>query len=408
MKIGMIGCGKLGLMVALTIESKGHEVVGCDIDPRIGEYLQKRKIPFKEVHAEELLAITRMKMVSMDELVNGCDMIFMAVQTPHAPLYEGITRIPDTRADFDYSFLKDAVINVNNCLKEDKVVVIISTVLPGTIDREIRPLMGSHFKLVYEPLFIAMGTVYTDYLYPEFVLVGVDEQEPTRELEEFYKTINNAPVFKTDIRSAEAIKVFYNTFVTMKTVLGNIYGEIAYKLGANADDIHTALSMATDRVISSKYLKAGMGDGGGCHPRDNIALSFVAQKINLSFDIFNALMKAREAHTAWLADLILQKHMETGLRVVVLGTSFKPGTNITTGSPSVLLSNILNEKGIKHLQYDPYIDDIPLGDFQAVYFIATMHDIFLEKKFQKGSIVIDPFRYIHDQDGVDVIRIGGS
>ncbi|MBU0846733.1 nucleotide sugar dehydrogenase [Patescibacteria group bacterium] len=407
MKIGIVGCGKLGLMVALTIESKGHEVVGYDIDPRIGDYLQKRSIPFKEEHADELLANTRMKMVSLDELVNGCELIFMAVQTPHASLYEGITRIPETRADFDYSFLKDAVSHVNNRLKEDKVIVIISTVLPGTIDREIRPLMGPHFKLVYEPLFIAMGTVYTDYLYPEFVLVGVDEQEPALKLEEFYKTINNAPVFKTDIRSAEAIKVFYNAFVTMKTVLGNIYGEIAYKLGANADDIHTALSMATDRVISSKYLKAGMGDGGGCHPRDNIALSFVARKLNLSFDIFDALMKAREAHTEWLAYLIAEKHIETGLRVVVLGRSFKPETNITTGSPSMLLSNILEERGVKHLSYDPYIDNTPLDDYQAVYFIATRHNLFAEKKFPKGSIVIDPFRYIPNQDGVDVIRIGG-
>jgi UDPglucose 6-dehydrogenase len=408
MKIGMIGCGKLGLMVSLTIESKGHEVVGYDIDPRIGEYLQKRKIPFKEVNAEKLLANTRIKIVSLEELVNTCDMIFIAVQTPHAPMYEGITRIPDTRADFNYSFLKDVVRNVNNCLKEDKVVVIISTVLPGTIDREIRPLMGSHFKLVYEPLFIAMGTIYTDYLYPEFILVGVDEQEPACKLEEFYKTINNAPIFKTDIRSAEAIKVFYNTFVTMKTVLGNIYGEIAYKLGANADDIHTALSMATDRIISPKYLKAGMGDGGGCHPRDNIALSFVANKLNLSFDIFNALMKAREAHTEWLANLIIEKHIDTGLRVVVLGKSFKPETNITAGSPSMLLSNILTEKGIEHLRYDPYIDNTPLEDFQAIYFVATMHDIFVGKRFPQGSIVIDPFRYIPDQDGVDVIRIGAG
>lgn len=406
MKIGMVGCGKLGLMVALTIESKGHDVLGYDVNPKIEEYLQKRKIPFREEYASELLANTKMRMTSLQELVDMSDIIFMAVQTPHAPLYEGITRIPSIRTDFDYSYLKESVKDVNNCLKEDKVVVIISTVLPGTIDREIRPLMGPHFKLIYEPLFIAMGTVYYDYLNPEFVLVGIDEEKAARKLEEFYKTIHNAPIFKTDIRSAEAIKVFYNTFVTMKTVLGNIYGEIAYKLGANVNDIYNALSMATDRVISSKYLKAGMGDGGGCHPRDNIALSFIARKIDLSFDIFDALMKAREAHTEWLVNLIVEKHKETDLPIIILGKTFKPETDLVVGSPALLVSNILKEKNIYHDHYDPYIDKWELDKIKAIYFIATKHDIFSKIDYVPGSVIIDPFRYIRDQEGVKIIRIG--
>lgn len=413
MKIGMVGCGKLGLMVALTIESKGHNVIGYDVDPRIEKYLQQKRIPFREKYADKLLVDTRMRMVSLLELVKQSDIIFVAIQTPHAPLYEGITRVPSTRVDFDYSYLKEAVKHINNCLDsigEDKTVVIISTVLPGTIDREIRPLMGQHFKLVYEPLFIAMGTVYYDYLHPEFVLMGVDEgekgRETVRQLEEFYKTIHDKPVFKTDIRTAEAIKVFYNTFVTMKTVLGNIYGEMAHKLGANVDDIYKALSISTDRIISSKYLKSGMGDGGGCHPRDNIALSYIARKVGLSFDIFDALMKAREYHTEWLTDVIIQKHKETGLPIIILGKTFKPETDLVVGSPSMLLSNILNEKNIEYIHYDPYVDKWELDKGKAIYFIATKHDIFSEISFVPGSVVIDPFRYIRDQEGVKIIKIG--
>lgn len=403
----MVGCGKLGLMIALTIESRGYNVMGYDINPIIGEYLKKRKIPFKEEYSDTLLAKTKMKMMTnIKELVDWSDLIFVAVQTPHEPLYEGITRVPDTRTDFDYSYLKDTVKQINGCLNEDKVIVIISTVLPGTIEREVRPLIGIHFKLVYEPLFIAMGTVHSDYLNPEFVLIGVDEEEPAKKLELFYKTIHTSPVFKTDIRTAEAIKVFYNTFITMKIVLGNIYGEMAYKTGANADDIHKALSMANDRIISNKYMKAGMGDGGGCHPRDNIALSYIAHKVGLSFDIFDALMKAREAHTEWLANLIEDKRKETELPVVILGKAFKPESNLCAGSPAILLSNILKEKGINHIHYDPYIDEPICFDGASIYFIATKHESFTGIKFVCGSIIIDPFRFIPYQKDVKIIRIG--
>lgn len=412
MKIGMVGTGKLGLMVALTIESKGHDVLGYDINPDINKYLKERYILFKEEHSEELLRNTKMKMVSLQELIENSEIIFVAVQTPHDPLYEGITRIPDTRADFDYSYLKKSVKDINdilNTIKQDKIIVIISTVLPGTIDREIMPIIDQHFKLIYEPLFIAMGTVYQDYLNPELVLIGYGDKENEKyvdKLEDFYKTIHNKPIFMTDIRTAEAIKVFYNTFITTKTVLGNIYGEMAHKLGANVDDIYKALSLCTDRIISPKYLKSGMGDGGACHPRDNIALSYIASNVNLSFDIFNALMKAREYHTEWLADLIIEKQKETNLPIVILGKTFKPESNIIVGSPALLLANILKEKNIEFIHYDPYIDTIKLDSMKAIYFVGTRHDIFCDMNLTPGSLIIDPFRYIPEQTHVQIMKIG--
>lgn len=410
MTIGMVGCGKLGFIVALAIESRGHKVLGFDINPKIADYLREGKIPFKEEYSEELLKKTKMRMVGLKELVDSSDIIFLAVQTPHDPKYEGVSRLPKKRVDFDYSYLKKSVKEVNALLTKDKVVVIISTVLPGTIDREIRPLLGEHFKLVYEPLFIAMGTVYDDYLNPEFVLVGVDEEAPAKKLEEFLKTLHKKPIFKTNIKTAEAIKVLYNTFITTKIVLANTYGELAYKTGANVDDIYKALCLATDRLLSPKYLKAGMGDGGGCHPRDNIALSFLAKKIDLSFDIFESLMIAREEHTEWLADLIIEYKKKTKLPVYILGKSFKPETNIVTGSPAMLLASILKEKKVFFEHYDPSIDSNPLDikDLKVgVYFIATEHSYFKDYKFPKGSVVIDPFRYISKQDKlVKVVSLG--
>lgn len=407
MKIGFVGCGKLGLLVALSIESRGHDVRGYDPNPAVAGYLKNRSIPFKEEHSEELLAATKMEMVTLKELCDWADILFLAPQTPHGPQYEGTTPIPSEREDFDYTYLKQCVADVNALLPKKKTCVVISTVLPGTIDREVKPLLGPNFRLVYEPLFIAMGTVYDDFLNAEFVLVGVDDPAAADELEAFYKTIHDKPIFRTDIKTAEGIKVFYNTFITTKTVLANLYGEMAHKLGMNVDDIFKAITLSTDRLLSPKYLQAGMGDGGGCHPRDNIALSYVARRENLSFDFFDSLMTAREKHTEWLASMVEyfarnQNGKHEG--IVILGKAFKPETNIETGSPAILLSNILKQRGVEHeITEDDAVSGIP-----KVYFIGTKHKKYQAYRFPAGSIVIDPFRYIEPQPGVKLVSIGAS
>lgn len=399
MRVGFVGCGKLGLMVALAIESKGHEVKGYDIDCRVNGYLHGMPYPYQEEHSKELLSSTKMEIVPLKELCAWADMLFLAPQTPHQEQYEGHLPLPETREDFNYAYLKACVQDVNACLDEPKTCVIISTVLPGTLEREVLPHIGPNFLLVYEPLFIAMGTVVDDFLNPEFVLVGSHDPQAQLELEWFYSTIHSKPIFQTDLKTAEGIKVFYNTFITAKICLANLYGEMAHKLGMNVDDIFAALSLATDRLISTKYLKAGMGDGGGCHPRDNIALSYIARRIGLSFDFFSALMEAREAHCEWLAEFI--EGYRGTLPVVILGEAFKPETNIKTGSPAVLLSALLRRRGIPHAIGDDYVPRNP-----ALYFIGCQHERWARMIYPEGSIVIDPFRYVPDQYGVKVIRIG--
>jgi UDPglucose 6-dehydrogenase len=389
-------------MVALTIESCGHEVKGHDIDPAVAGYLRERAIPFREDHAEELLRSTRMEMVSLKELCAWAEILFLAPQTPHESRFEGVTPLPADRADFDYSYLKEAVKEVNACLPCPTTCVVISTVLPGTIERVVKPLLGRNFLLIYEPLFIAMGTVYQDFLNPEFVLCGTEHEEAYLDLLQFYDTIGMMNLFRTDIRTAEGIKVFYNTFITAKTVLGNLYGEMAHRLGMNVDDIYKALCLAKDRLISPKYLKAGMGDGGGCHPRDNIALSYIAKTHGLSFDFFEALMVARQKHCEWLADMCEDESREWGLPIRILGKEFKPETNIRTGSPAILLYNILSERGVA-----VRIIDNPEKE-AAVYFIGCQHTRYRNCKFPSGSVVIDPFRYIQGQEGVHLVSIGSG
>jgi UDPglucose 6-dehydrogenase len=410
MTVGFIGLGKLGLPVALAIESRGHEVIGYDINPAVEGYLRMRQIPYYEERAPELLAKTELRFASVEAVVRESDFIFVPVQTPHEPEYEGITRVPDKRIDFDYSYLVSAVQSVaDQAASQEKHVqlVVNSTVLPGTMEREIKPLLGDYAHLVYNPAFIAMGTTIQDFLHTEFVLIGVDSDnsEGAERLAAFYKTIHDHPSFITDLKTAELIKVAYNTFIGAKIVFANTMMEICHKIGADVDDLTRAMSMATTRIVSPKYLAGGMGDGGGCHPRDNIAMSWLAGRLELSHNVFEDLMKAREDQTYWLAKLIETAHRESGLPVVVLGRSYKPETNLVVGSPAVLLSNLLVELDVKHESWDPFIDE-PRSWSAAVYFIGTNHPEFRRFEFPEGSMVIDPWRMIPELDGVDVVAIG--
>lgn len=263
----MMGLGKLGLPCALASEHAGHEVVGYDPNPAVKDYIRDKKIPYREEGTPELLQNTKIRVVSVQEMVDFSDLIFVAVQTPHNPRFEGTTRIPEERVDFDYSYLIGACKELNAAIEKkgkDTPVVVISTVLPGTMDSQVIPHLGPHFKLCYNPFFIAMGTTRYDFTHPEFVLFGMSDPATADLAESFYKTIHNAPFYRCSIKSAELVKVAYNTFISTKIAFVNNLMEICHHTGADVDEVTDALKLANERLISPKYLSAGMGDGGGC------------------------------------------------------------------------------------------------------------------------------------------------
>lgn len=346
MKIGMIGLGKLGLPVALAIEDAGHSVWGWDTNPATCDMaIYPGPLPYLEEGAQGLKQRSRMVIVDPEDMAQNSDLIFIAVQTPHQPQFEGITRLPEERADFDYTHLRKAVISVR---ESECPIVVISTVLPGTMQREIISMIGNE-RVLYNPFFIAMGTTIHDFRHPEFVLVGTDGAHPGV-LREFYATIHDRPIFVTTIKTAELTKVAYNTFIGLKIAFGNTMMELCEKTGADVDDLVDALSLATERVISPTYMRGGMGDGGGCHPRDNIALSWLARELDLSYDLFGSLMECRERQTEWLASFCEEP-------LTVLGKAYKPETNLTVGSPALLLAEILRERDIDFTHEDPYVKE---------------------------------------------------
>ena len=392
MNIVMVGAGKLGLPVAHAIESKGHKVVVVDPDERVGETLATRTLPYHEPVAQEMLQTSAIRRVTLADAIADADIVFIAVQTPHAQEYEGATPLPATRADFDYTALIAVCVEVSMALPRATPIAIISTVLPGTMEREILPRVSAErFRLVYNPAFIAMGTTAQNFLAPEFTLLGVSDPDATSVLRTFYESLHDRIIFETTIRTAELIKVAYNTFIGMKIVFANTLMEMSHKLGCNADDVTDALCLASQRLTSPAYMSGGMGDGGGCHPRDNIALSWLARKLSLSHDIFGDVMVAREDQSAWLASLAVTS--ARGLPLVLLGESFKRNSSITTGSAARLLSAQLVARGVSHGFIDPHVSaDSARPDFPCCFVISANHDCWHNFPFREGDVVVDPWR----------------
>lgn len=380
MRLGFVGLGKLGSPVARTLAAHGHEVIGYDL-----HFLP----PTHEDRAGLNVVTSIAAMVALDP-----DLIFVAVPTPHGPEYEGVTRLPDTRADFDYTALTRVLADLDALLHRlGTPVVVVSTCLPGTYERQEWGRLPT-VRYVHSPSFVSMGNVAHDFLHPEFWLIGTPDRAPCDPLVALYRSLSDAPIVEVDVTTAEAIKVAYNTWIGAKIALANVWGELSDRLGINADEITDALSLATKRIVSPAYMRAGMGDGGPCHPRDLIALSWLAREVGLSCDPFGAIMGWREAHTEWLADEVIPDGP-----VVLFGGPFKPGVDLTDGSPALLLMHLLDETGTF-----PVLGSDPEPGETNV--IVTAEPRYALIDWPQGSTVVDPFGLIPDQSGVTVIRPG--
>ena len=384
MKIGFIGVGKLGKDAAEVMAEK-HEVIGYDVN---------------EVSPSNFNMVDSIEKVCKDR-----ELIFVAVPTPHHPDYDG--RYPTSHLpnkDFDYTIVKDVLSEVDKYTNKKQLVVLISTVLPGTIRREFIPLCNN-FRFIYNPYLIAMGTVKWDMVNPEMVIIGTEDGSLTGDAElllDFYRTfiVDGTRYEVGTWDEAEGIKIFYNTFISTKVALVNMIQDVAERSGnMNVDVVTQALERSTYRITGKTYMKAGMGDGGGCHPRDNIALRYMAENLGLGYDLFDAIMKAREVQAKNMADKLVQLSKENNLPIIILGQSYKPNVDYLDGSSSILTAHYIKEQGIVPEFDQPY-------PYKAVYLLAHMgkhHDY----KFPKGSIVVDPWRDFKS-DVVKVIHYGDS
>lgn len=413
MKVGMIGLGKLGLPVAVAMEMRGAEVMGYDIDE---SRMSRDPQPYQEMGPVDgdfnnYLADSDVVFGDPEQVIRHTDgLVFVAVQTPHEKNYEGITPLPAIKKDFDYSYLKEAVTEIDTEAYEARkniTIVVISTCLPGTMQREIKPLLSDYTKLVYNPFFIAMGTTMRDFLNPEFILLGANDNELLYSVYEFYESIQIGPVEMMSIESAELTKVAYNTYISSKISFVSMLGEICHKIpGADVDEVTDALHKATERLISPKYLRCGMGDGGGCHPRDNIAMSWLAENLSLHFDYFDCLMRERQGWAEFLGRTLADAAHIHALPMAIYGTAFKAGTNLEIGSHALLVRKLLKQNGNEVMLFDPWVRFGEEPDKPYAFLIGCNHPGIENIRFPFGSVVIDPWRIIPDQQNVLVIRIG--
>ena len=380
MKIGFIGFGKLGQPCGEVISKKGHDVVAYDVN----HLLIDTFVEMKE---------------SIQDAVSDREIVFVAVPTPHDPNYDGSapTHFMPPK-DFSYDIVRDVLWEANKHMNKDQLLVLISTVLPGTVRREFVHLVPNT-RFVYNPYLIAMGTVDWDMVNPEMVMIGTEDGTETgdaKELKEFYQSImENDPRYVIGTwDECECIKVFYNTFISAKIGLVNMIQDVAEKQGnINVDVVAGALRDSTQRIMGPGYMKPGMGDGGACHPRDNIALRFMAEKLHLGYDLFASIMQARDKQAENMAFSILK----VGRNVFFTSDSYKPHVEYTNGSYSLLVQHYVKSHGAT-------ITDV--GDADVIVRVHESDGIF-EEELREGAVIFDPWRS-YESDTYEVIHYGDT
>ena len=374
-KIGFIGLGKLGMPCAEAVAKKGFAVTGYDIVHKTSEHIEIKD--------------------GIKSVVEDSDIVFVATPTPHEDGYDG--RTPTSHLpvrDFNYTAVKQVLTKCNEYMTRNQTLVLISTVLPGTTRREFAPLI-TNTKLVYNPYLIAMGTVAWDMINPEMIMIGTKNglkgtncKIRSEMLESFYNIVcDNMPrVEFGTYEEVEAMKIFYNTFISNKIALVNMMQDVAHKLGnIDVDRVTQALAKSTQRIVSPAYMKAGMGDGGACHPRDNIALRWLAKELDLGYDMFEAIMTAREKQAENMAKAILTH----GNNIWFSSDSYKPGTTMVDGSYSLLVQHYVKKHG----------GELANGIDNPVEVIVRVHESDQFTADQK-TIIFDPWRTYPKADNV--------
>ncbi len=388
MNIAFIGCGKLGLPCAEAMVRKGHTVKGYDIASV----------------KSDLVFIKN----TIQEAVEDAGIVFVAVPTPHEQEYDGslpTAHLPPK--DFNYDIVKQVLVETNKHMNKRQLLCLVSTVIPGTVRSILQPLI-TNTRFVYNPYLIAMGSVAWDMVNPEMIMIGTEDGTETgdaKELVNFYKTImENNPRYEIGTwDECECIKVFYNTFISAKLSLVNMIQDVAMKQGnINADVVCNALANSSKRIMGPQYMTPGMGDGGACHPRDNIALRYVAQKLNLGYDLFDSIINAREKQAQNMADYLVGLAKKYELPILIHGETYKPGVPYKDGSYSILVEYYCKELGYYPIIVDPETSGLN-GPFKAVVLLAhsastsykyTEQDV-TDKLYcflSKGSVIVDPWR----------------
>jgi nucleotide sugar dehydrogenase len=381
--IGFIGLGYVGLTSAICFSFKGYTCYGYDIDKEKIKKLKDGILPIYEKDLDKyFIQVYDKSFIPTDnlkELIENSKLIFITVGTP-------------SREDgsINLQYVEEACKNIGECLKEIKndykVIIIKSTVIPGTTENLALPIiekfgikLGKDFGLVVNPEFLREGNAVYDTLNPDRIIIGYKEEKDGNILEEFYKEIykeNIPPILKTNFVNAELIKYANNAFLATKISFINMIANLCQTLkGADVEEI--AKGIGLDKRIGKEFLKAGLGYGGSCFPKDLEALLSFAKKLNVELPLLEATIKINnnQYYKAIEMAKIELKNLK-GRTISILGLSFKANTDDIRNAVSIKIVNELLKEGANIKVYDPKAMENfkKLFNDKNIYFAKNVED----------------------------------
>lgn len=354
--VTVIGLGKLGSPLAACLAHKGYRVYGVDINPEIVRAVNGGRAPVFEPGLDVMLHGNKERLSaghSIRDSVLKSDVTFIVVATPS-----------NERGEFSLEYVKSACEEIAKALREKSewhLVVLTSTVMPGATKDDVVHILeeisgkkcGEKFGLCYSPEFIALGSVISDFLNPDFTLIGESDKRAGDELERLYMHVcdNRPHVARMNFVNAEITKLSVNAFITMKITFGNTLARLCENLkDADVDVVSHALGL--DSRIGHKYLKGAVGYGGPCFPRDTTAFSVLAHSVGVAASLAEATEATNRLQISIVANLIATKNPKEGT-VSILGLAYKPNTDVVDESQGVLLAKYLVGVGAQVSVYDP-------------------------------------------------------
>lgn len=367
MKIGIIGCGYVGISIAISMALKGFECICCDIDKTKIAKLNKGMLTFYEKGLDELFVKTQKNMsftININNVVNLCDIIYIAVGTPS-----------NASGRCNINYVRDVVMKINNMSNSLKTIIVKSTCEVGTMDKLITKV-NQNITLIFSPEFLAQGEIVQNITKPSRLVFGLKNNDE-KILKILYKLYayeikNNVKMIITDFKTAELAKYSCNAFLAMKISFINKISQLCEALGANILDVEQIMKL--DCRIGPNYLESSLGFGGSCFDKDLKALISIMRDYNIKSKMITNILSINNEQID-CAVSIINKHKKSN-KILILGTTFKKDTNDITNSPALnLITKLIENK------YSVAVYDCIKVDFSNYKYV---NNIIFEKNLEKA------------------------
>ncbi|HEC82649.1 MAG TPA: UDP-glucose/GDP-mannose dehydrogenase family protein [Thermoplasmatales archaeon] len=406
MNICVVGAGYVGMTTAVCFAEMGNKVRIIDIDEKKIRKINEGKTPIYEEGMQELLQKNIERIKATTEYDFNEDIIFICVGTPSKE---------DGKIELKY--VLNAVKNVSLKMRDEGVIVIKSTIFPGTTEKILKPLIQEYKKnalIAVNPEFLREGKAIHDFLNPDRIVIGTDDRRSVNLLKKLYEPLK-APLLLTNLTEAEMIKYASNAFLATKISFSNEIGNLCKILGIDVYNVMKGVGM--DHRISPHFLNSGIGFGGSCFPKDLKALYTGSKEIGYEMDLIKAVLKINDEQPIRIIK-ILEKYIELkGKTIAVLGIAFKPSTDDIRESRAIPVICELKRRGAIVRLYDPMAMENAKKIFDDIEYCDSVNEaienadaclILTEwKEFEKidfskmkNKIVIEGRRILKTREGI--------